>query len=219
MKHISALLHESCQMTESHSPINQELPWTNGVEVNCPPERNHTTKTQVKSLVDLFHQLLLLCDYSILFFLCCLCWFCCCWLYLLHFIFLHWSCLGEIVIATLLLEQLGEVGLAVKKSIKCSIGWWGEEASPMCTPKAWFVVKLTFHSQLFQWIYSFLAWWTFFLSPREEGREFARCPSQFVWRLSSWLVFLGIGASFLEKLFKVRLAVQNSFHGWVVAHC
>jgi hypothetical protein len=67
----------------------------------------------------------------------------------LHFFtFLHWSLFGEIAIATFSLKQLRKVRLAVYKSIKCSIGWRAEKTSSMCTPKAWFVVKFTFHCQL-----------------------------------------------------------------------
>jgi len=103
-------------------------------------------------LLQLLH---LLCNSRILFFLClCLCVWCWCWFTflccsLLHFfIFLYWSLFREITIATFCLKQLRKVGLAIDESIKSSIGWRAEKTSSMCTPKAWLVVKLTFHCQL-----------------------------------------------------------------------
>ena len=114
--------------------------------------------------------------------------------------FLHWSSLVESAVAASLPEQLSKVRLAVEDSIKSGIGWGCEEATPMRTPEAWFMVKFSLHRHLSQnvkkksndphphemrrnliiyllkWVYGFLTQGAFVLGPREHGGEFAGSP-------------------------------------------
>lgn len=66
---------------------------------------------------------------------------CCCSL-------LHGGRLDEVVIASLLLEELCEVGLAVQNAIQSGVGWWSQEAAPMGAPEARLMIRCSLHSQL-----------------------------------------------------------------------
>lgn len=62
--------------------------------------------------------------------------------------FPHGSMFEEVIVASLLFEQLSKVVLAVEDSIESSIGRWGEGTTPMRAPEAAFMIGLSFYSHL-----------------------------------------------------------------------
>jgi len=122
------------------------------------------------------------------------------------------------IVASLLLEQLCKVVLAVEDAIERGIGWWRKGAPSMRALETGLVVWLSLHSYLFQRVCCFLAAGTFVLGPREHIGHLARGPIQFILILCTCWEFLGKAACLLKELFKVRFAVEDPIHGRVVAH-
>lgn len=87
---------------------------------------------------------------------CCLFLLCLTW-WALILLALDGSGLDEMIVASLLFEQLGKVGFTVEDAIQSSIGWWSNGTAPMRTLEAGFVVGFSLYSHLIRHRWR---WWS-----------------------------------------------------------
>jgi hypothetical protein len=141
------------------------------------------------------------------------------------------SRLRDVVVASLLLEELFEVVLAVEHAFQCCVVGRRNCAPTVRTSEARLVIHLFFYRDLFKRISSFAASVAFLLCTAEHGGSFARRSSKLRsnllvnrfcrrrrrrrrrMRLKGGFVGGGSGSeSIFEELLEMGLTVEHSIH-------